>query len=125
VFGKMVYIWQDFEKGLVKKYRVSKNGINKGKWAKQKNKHLTDEHITKIMDIFDKKEDVEHIAVSIDNTKIAENDYNLSVSSYVVAKDHREKINTAELNKEVSELVEKINTLHVSIGHIIKEIDNG
>jgi hypothetical protein len=34
VFGKMVYIWQDLEKGLSKK-RVSKNGINKGKWAKQ------------------------------------------------------------------------------------------
>jgi hypothetical protein len=30
VFGKMVYIWQDFEKGLNKKKRVSKNGINKG-----------------------------------------------------------------------------------------------
>jgi hypothetical protein len=30
VFGKMVYIWQDFEKGLDKKYRVSQNGIDKG-----------------------------------------------------------------------------------------------
>jgi type I restriction enzyme M protein len=52
------------------------------------NNVLTDEHIAKIMDIFDKKEDVEHVAVSIDNTKIAENDYNLSVSSYVEAKDN-------------------------------------
>ena len=72
------------------------------------NNVLTDEHIATIMEIFDKKEDVEHVAVSIDNSKIAENDYNLSVSSYVVAKDHRVKINIAELNKAVSKTVEKI-----------------
>jgi type I restriction enzyme M protein len=84
---------------------------------------LTDEHIEKIMDIFDKKEDVQHVAVSIDNTKIAENDYNLSVSSYVVAKDNREKINIAELNEEVSNTVEKINTLRADIDLIINEIE--
>jgi type I restriction enzyme M protein len=84
---------------------------------------LADEHIEKIMDIFDKKEDVQHVAVSIDNTKIAENDYNLSVSSYVVAKDNREKINIAELNEEVSNTVEKINTLRADIDLIINEIE--
>ena len=87
------------------------------------NNVLTDEHIAKIMDIFDKKQDVAHVAVSIDNSKIAENDYNLSVSSYVVAKDNREKINIAELNKEVSKTVEKINTLRADIDLIIKEIE--
>jgi type I restriction enzyme M protein len=86
------------------------------------NNMLTDEHIAKIMDIFDKKEDVEHVAVSIDNTKIAENDYNLSVSSYVQAKDNREKINIAELNEEVSKTVEKINALRNSIDVIVNEI---
>jgi type I restriction enzyme M protein len=87
------------------------------------NNVLTDEHIATIMDMFDKKEDVEHVAVLIDNTKIAENDYNLSVSSYVVAKDNREKINIAELNEEVSKTVEKINTLRADIDLIIKEIE--
>ena len=87
------------------------------------NNVLTDDHIATIMAMFDKKEDVEHVAVSIDNTKIAENDYNLSVSSYVVAKDNREKINIAELNEEVSKTVEKINTLRADIDLIIKEIE--
>jgi type I restriction enzyme M protein len=87
------------------------------------NNVLTDDHIATIMDMFDKKEDVEHVAVSIDNTKIAENDYNLSVSSYVVAKDNREKINIAELNEEVSKTVEKINSLRADIDLIIKEIE--
>jgi type I restriction enzyme M protein len=87
------------------------------------NNVLTDEHIATIMEIFDKKEDVEHVAVSIDNSKIAENDYNLSVSSYVVAKDHRVKINIAELNEEVSKTVEKINSLRADIDSIINEIE--
>jgi type I restriction enzyme M protein len=87
------------------------------------NNVLTDDHIATIMGIFDKKEDVEHVAVLIDNTKIAENDYNLSVSSYVVAKDNREKINIAELNEEVSKTVEKINTLRADIDLIINEIE--
>jgi type I restriction enzyme M protein len=87
------------------------------------NNVLTDEHIATIMEMFDKKEDVEHVAVLIDNTKIAENDYNLSVSSYVVAKDNREKINIAELNEEVSKTVEKINSLRADIDLIIKEIE--
>jgi len=87
------------------------------------NNLLEDKHIERIMEIFDGKADVEYIAVSIDNTKIAENDYNLSVSSYVVGKDNREKINIAELNKEVTKTVEKINTLRADIDTIIKEIE--
>jgi type I restriction enzyme M protein len=87
------------------------------------NNVMTDDHIAKIMELFDRKEDVEHVAISIDNTIIAVNDYNLSVSSYVEAKDNREKINIAELNIEVSKTVEKINTLRIDIDAIIKEIE--
>jgi type I restriction enzyme M protein len=87
------------------------------------NNVLTDKHIEKIMDIFDSKADVEHVAKTIDNTKIAENDYNLSVSSYVAAKDNREQVDIRELNAEVLKTVEKINTLRLSIDEIIKEIE--
>ena len=89
------------------------------------NNVLTDEHIDKIMELFDRKEDVPHVAKAVDNKIIAENDYNLSVSSYVDAKDNREKINIAELNEEVSKTVAKINTLRADIDKIIKEIENG
>lgn len=87
------------------------------------NNVLTDNHIVKIMEIFDSKEDLEHIAKSIDNSRIAENDYNLSVSSYVETKDNREKINIKELNKEVSKTVKKIDRLRADIDAIIKEIE--
>ncbi len=87
------------------------------------NNVLEDKHIEKIMEIFDRKEDVEHVAVSIDNNKIAENDYNLSVSSYVEAKDNREQVDIVELNQEISKTVEKINRLRADIDAIIKEIE--
>ena len=51
------------------------------------NNVLTDEHIAKIIDLFAKKENVEYLSSWVDNEKIAENDYNLSVSAYVEAED--------------------------------------
>jgi type I restriction enzyme M protein len=87
------------------------------------NNVLTDEHIAKIMDIFDKKEDMPHIAISVDNTRIAENDYNLSVSSYVEAKDKREQLDIVQLNAEIAKTVKKLNTLRASIDDIINEIE--
>ncbi|WP_288457720.1 type I restriction-modification system subunit M [uncultured Chryseobacterium sp.] len=87
------------------------------------NNMLTDEHIEKIMRMFDSKEEIPHVATSVDNTKIAENDYNLSVSSYVEPKDNRKKINIEELNREVDLTVKKIDQLRADIDAIIKEIE--
>lgn len=87
------------------------------------NNILEDKHIEKIMGIFDSKEDVAYVAKSVDNKQIAENDYNLSVSSYVEAKDNREKVDITKLNAEISTTVEKINGLRADIDAIIKEIE--
>ncbi|MGM0520320.1 MAG: type I restriction-modification system subunit M [Campylobacterota bacterium] len=87
------------------------------------NNILTDAHIEKIMDIFDKKEDIAHVAISIDNSKITENDYNLSVSSYVEAKDTREVIDIAKLNSELKTTVGNIDKLRSEIDAIVVEIE--
>ena len=87
------------------------------------NNVLTDEHITKIISLFEKKEDVMYTAVSVENSKIAENDYNLSVSSYVEAEDKREVINIVKLNAEVAQTVKHIDTLRADIDKIIKELE--
>lgn len=87
------------------------------------NNLLTDDHIDKIMEIFDSKEDVPHVAKSVDNKIVADNDYNLSVSSYVEAKDNREQVDIKQLNEEISVTVEKINKLRADIDSIIKEIE--
>lgn len=87
------------------------------------NNVLTEEHIEQIMTMFDSKEDVEYVAKSIDNKDIEVNDYNLSVSSYVEAKDTREVIDIVELNTEISKTVEKIDALRVDIDAIVSEIE--
>ena len=87
------------------------------------NNMLEDVHIEKIMQLFDTKENVEHVALTIDNAKIAENDYNLSVSSYVEAVDTREVIDIEVLNTELAETVNNITTLRTAIDNLIKEIE--
>ncbi|MBW1619696.1 type I restriction-modification system subunit M [Empedobacter falsenii] len=87
------------------------------------NNMLEDVHIEKIMQLFDSKENLEHVALTIDNAKIAENDYNLSVSSYVEAVDTREVIDIEVLNTELAETVNNITTLRTAIDNLIKEIE--
>jgi type I restriction enzyme M protein len=87
------------------------------------NNLLEDKHIERIIELFDSKSDMEYVAVSVDNTKISENDYNLSVSSYVQAKDNRETVDITTLNTSISKMVENINTLRLDIDNIIKEIE--
>lgn len=87
------------------------------------NNELTDAHINKVIEIFDSKEEVEYVATTIDNTKIAANDYNLSVNSYVDTKDTTVKINIEALNKEVISTIKKIDKLRASIDNIVNEIE--
>lgn len=87
------------------------------------NNVLLPEHIERIVDIFGNKEEVQYVATSVDNAKIAENDYNLSVSSYVEAEDKREVIDIKKLNADVAETVKRIDSLRADIDEIIKELE--
>ncbi|MGL5979272.1 MAG: type I restriction-modification system subunit M, partial [Phocaeicola sp.] len=87
------------------------------------NNLLEDKHIAAIMQLFDSKESVAHTAITVDNKQIAANDYNLSVSSYVEAKDTREKVDIVELNGEIAKTVAKIDELRISIDAIVKEME--
>ncbi len=87
------------------------------------NNVMLDEHIQKVMEIFATKEDIEHIAQSVSYEKIAENDYNLSVSSYVEPKDTREVIDIKKLNAEISQTVERQAILRREIDKIVAEIE--
>ena len=95
-----------------------------GLFKKETNNNiLTDEHIEQIMKVFESKEDVEHFAKSIPFENVMENDYNLSVSSYVEAKDTREVINITELNAELKTTVSKIDQLRADVDTIVAEIE--
>ncbi len=86
------------------------------------NNILTQTHINEIMQVFDSKENLDHFARSVVYEEIVAKDYNLSVSSYVTAKDTREVINIAQLNADIENTVQKINRLRADIDAIIAEI---
>ena len=87
------------------------------------NNVMTDEHIAQIMEIFDHKQDVAYVAKCVDMADIAANDYNLSVSSYVEAKDTREVVDITQLNDELKITVAKIDQLRAEIDAIVAEIE--
>lgn len=87
------------------------------------NNILTDEHIAQIIKIFESKEDIEYVSKSVDNNDIAIENYNLSVSSYVQAKDTREVIDITELNAQIKTTVAKIDILRSEIDKITSEIE--
>lgn len=87
------------------------------------NNILTEEHIAQIMKMFDGKKDIDYFTKLVDLDVLSQNDYNLSVSSYVEAKDTREVIDIKELNKEIKTTVTKIDKLRKDIDAIVMEIE--
>lgn len=88
------------------------------------NNILTDEHIEKIMKIFDEKVNIDYVAKIVDYDEIVEKDYNLSVSSYVKTKNTKEVIDLNELNADIKKTVTKIDQLRVEIDKIIEVIES-
>lgn len=89
------------------------------------NNLLLDAHIDQIMAVFDSKETVDHFARSVPLEDVAANNYNLSVSSYVEAKDNREVVDIAQLNAELKTTVARIDQLRKDIDAIVAEIEGG
>lgn len=87
------------------------------------NNKLTSDNINRIVGAFASREDVEHFARLVSFDEIAENGFTLSVPNYVEAEDNREKIDIAQLNSEIREIVAKEEKLRDEIEKIIKEIE--
>lgn len=87
------------------------------------NNVLLDSHIEQIMSVFDSKENIDHFAKSAPFEEVASKEYNLSVSSYVEAKDNRERVDIAQLNAELKITVARIDQLRKEIDAIVAEIE--
>lgn len=89
-----------------------------------KNK-LTEANRKKILDAFIDRADIDYFSKLVDNKDIAENDYNISVSGYVIAEDTREVIDITELNAEIKQIVTRQDKLREAIDEIVKDIEGG
>lgn len=87
-----------------------------------KNK-LTEENRKKILDAFKARKDSKHFAKLVNNKVIAKNDYNISVSSYVMKKDTREVVDIKKLNAEIVRIVAQQQKLRTAIDAIVQDIE--
>ena len=87
------------------------------------NNKLTPENINKIVDTFAQLAEEAHFSHLAEYSEVQENDYNLSVSTYVEAKDTREKIDIVKLNAEIAQIVARENELRAAIDQIVAEIE--
>ncbi|WBA14903.1 type I restriction-modification system subunit M [Salinivibrio proteolyticus] len=96
-----------------------------GLFKKETNNNLlTDDYIKQIIGVFDSKENIEHFARTVPFERVVENDYNLSVSSYVQAKETREVVDINQLNIELKTTVDKITQLREDIDAIVAQIES-
>jgi len=86
---------------------------------------LTQKNIKKIIAAFKERVDKEHFTRVVQNAQIAEQDYNLSVSTYVEQKDTREIVDITNLNANIEEIVAREQVLRDEISKIIAEIEVG
>lgn len=87
-----------------------------------KNK-LTGENRKKILNAFIERKDIAHFARLVPNSDIAENDYNISVSSYVEQENTTEEVNIEKLNAHIAEIVIRQNKLRTAIDAIVADLE--
>lgn len=87
------------------------------------NNKLTAANIDRIVDVYTKREEVAHFSHLASYDEVAENDFNLSVSTYVEQEDTREKVDIVKLNAEIAEIVAREDVLRKEIDKIIAEIE--
>ena len=83
---------------------------------------LLDEHLDKMMQLYQNRQDEQYLAKLVKNDDILENDANLSVSSYVEQEDTREVIDIDEVNAKMFELFSQGLKLQTDIFNIIAEL---
>ena len=88
-----------------------------------KNK-LSDTNISNIVNIIKERVDVENKAAVISNEEIANNDYNISVNSYLKTATSEIEIDIIELNKKIEEIVIKQSQTRKELDDIIKELES-
>ncbi|RFT41194.1 type I restriction-modification system subunit M, partial [Bifidobacteriaceae bacterium NR003] len=87
------------------------------------NNKLTQDNMDKIVNCFANRSEIAHFSHLATYDEISENDYNLSVSTYVEAEDTREKIDIVKLNADIKEIVAREQVLRDEIDKIIAEIE--
>ncbi len=86
------------------------------------NNVLTDAHVDKMFSLFANEAEEQHVSHFASYEDIVAADYNLSVSTYVEARDLREKIDIDQLEARLSQVVSRITELRTELDDIVKAL---
>jgi type I restriction enzyme M protein len=93
-------------------------------FEKEGNKnYLRPKHQDRIAEAIEKRQDEQYFCRLVSNADIIANDCNLSVSSYVEQPDTREKIDIAEVNEELKNVVAEVNKYRQQVDDIVKMLE--
>jgi type I restriction enzyme M protein len=93
-------------------------------FTRQGNKNkLMPGHRQKILDAFIARTSIDHFARLVDNSEIAENGYNIAVSSYVEQVDTRTVVDITALNAEIAAIVARQTRLRDAIDAIVADLE--
>ena len=81
------------------------------------------EHIDKIYDAHMNKSEIKHFSHIVTTSDIEEENYNLSVSTYVEQEQNKEIVDIVKLNNKISEIVAHEQQLRSEIDEIINELE--
>lgn len=86
---------------------------------------LTDINRKRILNTYIERQDEAHFSKLVLNSDIAENDYNIAVSSYVEQENTTEEVDIEKLNAYIAEIVIKQSKLRFAIDEIIADLEGG
>lgn len=89
-----------------------------------KNK-LSDTNRKRILKAFIDRKSEDHFCRLVPNSEIAENDYNIAVSSYVEQEDTTVEVDIEKLNAHIAEIVIRQNKLRTAIDEIVADLEGG
>ena len=89
-----------------------------------KNK-LSETNRKRILNAFIVRTDEEYFAKLVSNSDIAENDYNIAVSSYVEQDNTTVEVDIEKLNAHIAEIVIRQNHLRIAIDEIVADLEGG
>ena len=87
------------------------------------NNRLAPHNIEKIMDAYIKRETIEHFSYVASYDEIVEQNYNLTVSTFVSSESITEKVDINALNEEIEAIVVEENEYRQRISDIIKRME--
>ncbi|HAT1845540.1 TPA: type I restriction-modification system subunit M [Legionella pneumophila] len=94
-----------------------------GEYISGKNQNvLSDEHITKIIDIYKARSEVEKYAHVAEFSEIKENDFNLNIPRYVDTFEEEQEIDIDVIQHEINVIEKELEMIRIKMSEKLKEI---